>query len=418
MTLRQEIEELARRAKAAAPAVASLSTREKNAWLLRSAERLDAARERILAANHEDMREAEARGVAAPLVKRLDLAGGKWRDMLDGLRQVAQLPDPVGEISELRVRPNGLRVGRMRIPLGVIGIIYESRPNVSVDAAALCVKAGNAVILRGGSEAIRSNLALAEELRGAARDTGLPEAAVTVIGTTDREAIDHLIQLDGLVDLIIPRGGRGLIERVTRGARVPVIKHDAGVCHVFLDAGADPEMARAIVLDSKLKQLAVCNGVETLLCHEAAARTVLPFVLKALHEQGVELRGCARTREVFAEAVSAEEADWSAEYLDKILAVRVVRDLDEAIAHIQRYGSDHTEVIVTNDYANAQAWTRRVNSSTVGVNCSTAFADGYRLGLGAEIGISTSKLHAFGPMGLEELTTRKFVLFGDGQLRE
>jgi glutamate-5-semialdehyde dehydrogenase len=418
MTLQHEIEELARRAKAAAPAVANLGTRAKNAWLLRSAERLEAAKERILAANREDMREAEARGVAAPMVKRLDLAGGKWDDMLDGLRQIAQLPDPVGEISELRVRPNGLRVGRMRIPLGVIGIIYESRPNVTVDAAALCVKAGNAVILRGGSEAIRSNLALAEQLRAAAADSGLPEAAVTVVATTDREAIDHLIKLDKQIDLIIPRGGPALIKRVLDGARVPVIKHDAGICHIFLDASANAEMARAIVLDSKLKQMAVCNGVETLLCHEAAARSVLPLVLKALHEEGVELRGCARTREVFAEAVSAEEADWAAEYLDKILAVRVVHDMDEAIAHIQRYGSDHTEVIVTNDYTNAQAWTRRVNSSTVGVNCSTAFADGYRLGLGAEIGISTSKLHAFGPMGLEELTTRKFVLFGEGQLRE
>ncbi len=418
MTLQHEIEELARRAKAAAPAVANLGTRAKNAWLLRCAERLEAAKQRILAANREDMREAEAKGVAAPMVNRLDLASGKWGDMLDGLRQIAQLPDPVGEITESRVRPNGLRVGRMRIPLGVIGIIYESRPNVTVDAAALCVKAGNAVILRGGSEAIRSNLALAEELRGAAADTGLPEAAVTIVATTDRAAIDHLIKLDKYLDLIIPRGGPALIKRVLDGARVPVIKHDAGVCHVFLDASAEPEMARAIVLDSKLKQMAVCNGLETLLCHESAARSVLPFVLKALHERGVEIRGCARTREVFTEAVSAEEADWAAEYLDKILAVRVVRDLDEAIAHIQRYGSDHTEVIVTSDYANAQAWTRRVNSSTVGVNCSTAFADGYRLGLGAEIGISTSKLHAFGPMGLEELTTRKFVLFGDGQLRE
>ena len=418
MLLAQEIEELARRAKAAAPAVANLSTREKNAWLLRVAERLEAAQERILAANREDMREAEAKGIAAPMVKRLDLAGGKWGDMLDGLRQVAQLPDPVGEITDSRVRPNGLRVGRMRIPLGVIGIIYESRPNVTVDAAALCVKAGNAVILRGGSEAIRSNLALAEELRGAAADTGLPDAAVTVVATTDRAAIDHLIKLDRYLDLIIPRGGPALIKRVLDGARVPVIKHNAGICHVFIDASADVEMARAIVRDSKIKQMAVCNGLETLLCHEAAAKTVLPTVLKALHEEGVEIRGCARTREVFAETVAADEADWSAEYLDKILAVRVVRDLDEAIAHIQRYGSDHTEVIVTNDYANAQAWTRRVNSSTVGVNCSTAFADGYRLGLGAEIGISTSKLHAFGPMGLEELTTRKFVLFGDGQLRE
>jgi glutamate-5-semialdehyde dehydrogenase len=418
MSLQLEIEALARRAREAAPAVANLGTRAKNAWLLRAAERLEAARERILVANREDMRAAEASGVAAPLVKRLELAGGKWSDMLDGLRQVAQLPDPVGEITDSRVRPNGLRVGRMRIPLGVIGIVYESRPNVTVDAAALCVKAGNAVILRGGSEAIRSNLALAEELRGAAADTGIPEAAVTVVSTTDRAAIDHLIKLDRYVDLIIPRGGPALIKRVLDGARVPVIKHDAGVCHVFLDASADAEMARAIVRDSKIRQMAVCNGLETLLCHEASAARLLPFVLKALHEEGVEIRGCPRTRELFAEAVSAEDADWAAEYLDKILAVRVVRDLDEAIAHIQRYGSDHTEVIVTNDYGSAQAWTRRVNSSTVGVNCSTAFADGYRLGLGAEIGISTSKLHAFGPMGLEELTTRKFVLFGEGQLRE
>ena len=418
MTLQHEIEQLARQAKAAAPAVADLDTRVKNAWLARSAERLEAAKERILAANREDMREAEAKGLAAPMVKRLDLAGGKWRDMLDGLRQIAQLPDPVGEISELRVRPNGLRVGRMRIPLGVIGIIYESRPNVTVDAAALCVKAGNAVILRGGSEAIRSNLALAEELRGAARDTGLPEAAVTMLSTTDREAIDHLVKLDKQIDLIIPRGGNALIQRVLAGARVPVIKHDAGVVHVFLDATADAEMARAIAIDSKIRQVAVCNALDTLLCHEAAAAAVLPVVLKALHEEGVEIRGCARTREVFAEAVRAEEADWTTEYLDKILAVRVVRDLEEAIALIQRNGTEHTDVIVTNDYANAQAFTRRVNSSTVGVNCSTAFSDGYRLGLGAEIGISTSKLHAFGPMGLEELTTRKFVLFGEGQLRE
>jgi glutamate-5-semialdehyde dehydrogenase len=418
MTLQHEIELLARGAKAAAPAVANLGTRAKNAWLLRSAERLEAAHERILAANRDDMREAAAKGVAAPMVKRLDLAGGKWRDMLDGLRQIARLPDPVGEITELRVRPNGLRVGRMRIPLGVIGIIYESRPNVTVDAAALCVKAGNAVILRGGSEAIRSNLALAEELRGAAVDTRLPEAAVTVIATTEREAIDHLIRLDQQLDLIIPRGGPALIKRVLDGARVPVIKHDAGVCHVFLDASADPEMARAIVLDSKLRQMAVCNGLETLLCHAAASRTVLPAVLKALHEQGVELRGCERTCELYAEAVPASEADWGTEYLDKILAVRVVDGLDDAIAHVQQWGTEHTDVIVTRDWASAQAWQRRVNSSVVGVNCSTAFSDGQRLGLGAEIGISTSKLHAFGPMGLEELTTRKFVLSGDGQLRE
>jgi glutamate-5-semialdehyde dehydrogenase len=418
MDLRERIEALARDARTASRRVADLDTRTKDAWLLRSAERLERARGRILEANREDMRAAEARGLEAPLVRRLDLAGDKWAAMVDGLRQVAALPDPVGTITETRVRPNGLRVGRMRIPLGVIAIVYESRPNVTVDAAALCVKAGNAVILRGGSEAIHSNLALAEELRAAAEEAGVPPDAVAVVPVTDRAAVDHLITLDRWVDLLIPRGGSALIRKVVAESTIPVLKHDAGVCHVFLDASADPEMARAIVIDSKIRQMAVCNGLETLLCHAAAARTVLPFVLKALHEQGVELRGCARTCEVFAEAAPASEADWGTEYLDKILAVRVVDDLDQAIAHVQRYGTEHTDVIVTNDYANAQAWQRRVNSSTVGVNCSTAFADGQRLGLGAEIGISTSKLHAFGPMGLEELTTRKFVLSGDGQLRE
>jgi glutamate-5-semialdehyde dehydrogenase len=418
MDLLETIEALARDARDASRRLASASTRTKDAWLLRSAERLEAARERILAANRADVRDAEARGVAAPLVRRLELGGDKWAAMVDGLRQVAALPDPVGRIEELRVRPNGLRVGRMRIPLGVIAIVYESRPNVTVDAAALCVKAGNAVVLRGGSEAIRANLALAEELRAAAEEAGIPKQAIAIVPTTDRAAVDHLITLDRYVDLLIPRGGRALIDKVVAESTIPVLKHDAGVCHVFLDASADPEMARAIVRDSKIRQMAVCNGLETLLCHEAASRSVLPGVLKALHEEGVEIRGCPRTCEVFAEAVPASEADWAEEYLDKILAVRVVPGLDEAVAHVQRWGTEHTDVIVTNDYANAQAWLQRVNSSCVGVNCSTAFSDGQRLGLGAEIGISTSKLHAFGPMGLEELTTRKFVLYGSGQLRE
>jgi len=280
------------------------------------------------------------------------------------------------------------------------------------------VKAGNAVILRGGSEAIRSNRALAEELCKAAEDTGVPKDAIALVPVTDRAAVDHLLTLDRFVDLLIPRGGSALIRKVVAESRIPVLKHDAGVCHVYLDASADPEMARAIVRDSKIRQMAVCNALETLLCHEAAARTVLPGVLKALHEEGVEIRGCPKTCEVFGEAVPAREADWAEEYLDKILAVRVVPGIDEAIAHVQRWGTEHTDVIVSNDYANVEAWLRRVNSSCVGVNCSTAFADGQRLGLGAEIGISTSKLHAFGPMGLEELTTRKFVLRGDGQLRE
>jgi len=418
MSLRNRIHELTTRARGAAERLAELSTREKNAWLLRAAERLEAARDAIRQQNRRDLREAEARGVAAPLLRRLEISDAKWADMIAGLRDVASLPDPVGSVEQMRVRPNGLRVGRMRIPLGVIGIIYESRPNVTVDAAALCVKAGNAVVLRGGSEAILSNLALANELREAAAQTGVPEDAVSIVEVTDREAIQHLLREAENVDLIIPRGGPELIRMVTENSQIPVIKHDAGVCHVLIDASADPEMAKRIVLDSKLRQMEVCNGLETLLVHRDAARTVMPGVLKALHEEGIELRGDASVCQIFGDARPAAEADWAAEYLGPVLAVRVVDDLDAAIAHIRRHGSNHTEIIVTESYANAQAFLRRVNSSTVGVNCSTAFSDGYRLGLGAEIGISTSKLHAYGPMGLEELTTRKFVLHGDGQLRE
>jgi glutamate-5-semialdehyde dehydrogenase len=418
MDLAAQIRDLARRAREASLSPADLGSRAKDTWLLRSAERLEAAREHILVENRKDLEEAEAKGVAAPMVRRLSLEADNWQDMVDGLRAVAALPDPVGEIVHTRVRPNGLRVGRMRIPLGVIGIIYESRPNVTVDAAALCVKAGNAVLLRGGSEAIRSNLALADELRAAAKETGIPEDAIGIVSRTDRPAIDVLLRADEFVDLIIPRGGPGLIRKVAETSTIPVIKHDAGVCHVFIDASADPEMATAIVRDSKIRQVAVCNGLETLLVHADASRAVMPGVLESLHEEGVEIRGCKRTCQIFPEAIPAVEEDWSEEYLDKILAVRVVDDLDQAIGHIQRYGSDHTEVIVTNDYVNSGEFLRRVNSSTVGVNCSTAFADGYRLGLGAEIGISTSKLHAYGPMGLEGLTTLKFVLHGDGQIRE
>jgi glutamate-5-semialdehyde dehydrogenase len=418
MSLQEEIHELATRARAASERLAELSGRQKDAWLLRAAERLEAARDAIRDENRRDLRAAEAKGVPQPLLRRLELSDAKWSDMIAGLRDVAALPDPVGSIEQIRVRPNGLRVGRMRIPLGVIGIIYESRPNVSVDAAALCVKAGNAVILRGGSEASHSNLALAKELRAAAAETAVPQDAVAIVKVTDRAAIDHLLEEAENVDLIIPRGGPGLIRMVTENSHIPVIKHDAGVCHVFVDAGADSEMARRIVLDSKLRQMAVCNGLETLLVHRDAARTVMPGVLKALHEEGVELRGDETVCQIFGDALPAAESDWAEEYLAPVLAVRVVDDLEAAIAHIRRYGSDHTEIIVTESYANAQAFLRRVNSSTVGVNCSTAFADGYRLGLGAEIGISTSKLHAFGPMGLEELTTRKFVLYGEGQLRE
>jgi glutamate-5-semialdehyde dehydrogenase len=416
--LEQQIRELARKAREASQLLSDLSTRSKNAWLERLADRLESAKPRILEANARDMSEAQASGVEVPLMGRLELSEGKWRDMIQGVRDVAQLDDPVGEISGLKVRPNGLRVGRMRIPLGVIGIIYESRPNVTVDAAALCVKAGNAVVLRGGSEAIHSNLALGDELRGAAVDVGLPQDAIAVVPTTDRAAIDVLLKADQYLDLIIPRGGPGLIHKVTAESTIPVIKHDAGICHVFIDESADPGMATEIAVDSKIRQMAVCNGLETILCHEAVTLSTLPGVLKALHEEGVEIRGCPIVCEVFGEARPASEEDWSAEYLAPVVAVRVVADIDAAIEHIRQYGSDHTDIIVTGDYAHGQQWLRRVNSSTVGINCSTAFADGFRLGLGAEIGISTSRLHAYGPMGLESLTTQKFILYGEGQLRE
>jgi glutamate-5-semialdehyde dehydrogenase len=418
MELRDEILDIAKRAALAGEALGDLGTETKNAWILRSAELLEEAKETILKANQLDQKEAREKDVATPLVNRLSIAGGKWDNMIQGLRDIVALRDPVGEVTESYIRPNGLRVARMRIPLGVIGMIYESRPNVTVDAAALCIKAGNAVVLRGGSEAFHSNQALGKVLQQAARETGVPEDAIAILPTTDRAAIDVLLKANQFIDLIIPRGGSGLIRKVLADSTIPVICHDAGICHVFIDASADADMATNIVLDSKLQQMAVCNGLETLLCHRDAADTVLPQVLKALHEQGVELRGDAATCAVFAEAKSAAEDDWTAEYLDKILAVKIVEDIDGAIEHIRRYGSDHTEIIVTNDYNNSLAWQRRVNSSTVGVNCSTAFSDGFRLGLGAEIGVSTSKLHAYGPMGLEGLTTLKFILTGEGQLRE
>jgi glutamate-5-semialdehyde dehydrogenase len=418
MSLEEQVIDLARKARAASERLSELSTREKNAWLMRCAERLTEAKAEILAANAVDLERAASSKISGPMLKRLELAEGKWHDMIAGLRDIAALPDPVGRVESSVVRPNGLEVGRMRIPLGVIGMIYESRPNVTVDAAALCVKAGNAVILRGGSEAIEANRALAVELRAAAVETGVPEDAVAVIPQTDRAAIDAMLELDQYIDLIIPRGGPGLIRLVSEKSRIPVVAHDAGVCHIFVDASADPEMASRIAVDSKIRQMEVCNGLETLLVHRDAATTAMPRILKALHEQGVELRGCAKTCEIFGDAVAASDDDWEEEYLAPILAVRVVDDIDSAIEHIRRYGSNHTEVIVTRDYRSSQEFLRRIGSSTVGVNCSTAFSDGYRLGLGAEIGVSTSKIHAYGPMGLEELTTLKFVLRGDGQLRE
>ncbi|MEK7772781.1 MAG: glutamate-5-semialdehyde dehydrogenase, partial [Deltaproteobacteria bacterium] len=340
---------------------------------------------------------------------RLSLSDKAISGMAKGLREVVELPDPVGEVTGMRKRPNGLRVGRMRIPIGVIGIIYESRPNVTADAAGLCLKSGNAVILRGGSESINSNMAIASVINRACESSGAPVAAVQVVPTVEREAVLEMLKLEEYIDLIIPRGGEGLIRFVVENSKIPVIKHYKGVCHVFVDESADSEMAQKICFNAKVQRPGVCNAMETLLVHRAAAGRFLPAMHHRFKEAGVELRGCPRTVEILKDIKKASEEDWGTEYLDLILSVRVVDGLDEAISHIEKYGSLHTESIVTQDYTNAQRFINEVNSATVLVNASTRFSDGYQLGLGAEIGISTTKIHAFGPMGLEELTTRKFI---------
>ncbi len=418
MSKGDEMLQLAREAKLAARVMARLSSADKDELLRRMAAALEAGAEGLMAANDEDVAAGRQKGLSAAMIDRLVLDEKRIRAMADGLREVAALPDPVGEITGMRRRPNGIQVGRMRIPLGVIGIVYESRPNVTADAAGLCLKSGNAVILRGGSEAIHSNTAIGALLKGELRRMGLPEAALQVVATTDRGAVLELLKLEEEIDLIIPRGGEGLIRFVVEHSRIPVIKHYKGVCHVFVDASADFEMAERICVNAKVQRPGVCNAMETLLIHKDIAETFVPRIATLLRSHGVELRGCPVTREFAPEVKPADEADWGAEYLELILAVKVVEDLDEAIDHIQQYCSLHTETIVTGDYANAQRFVREVNSSVVMVNASTRFSDGNQLGLGAEIGISTTKLHAFGPMGLEELTTRKFVVLGEGQVRQ
>jgi glutamate-5-semialdehyde dehydrogenase len=351
------------------------------------------------------------------MLDRLLLTDARIRQMADGIEEVIALPDPVGEVLKMWRRPNGLWVGRMRIPLGVIGIIYESRPNVTADAAALCVKSGNAVVLRGGSEAIRSNTAIARILRDALSESGLPDDSVSIIERTDRSAIDCMLAAEEFIDLIIPRGGEGLIRSVAEKSRIPVIKHYKGVCHIYVDEDADIGQAVQVCVNAKVQRPGVCNAMETLLVHEKAAPGFLPAVASELVRSGVELRGCPKTLRLLPQAGPASEEDWGTEYLDLILAVKVVSSMEEAMEHIRRYGSLHTEAILTKDHARAMRFVREVDSSLVLVNASTRFNDGFQLGLGAEIGISTSKIHAFGPMGLEELTTTKFIAFGDGQVR-
>lgn len=408
---------MAKAAKASGRIVAKLPTHTKNMVLLSMAEELVAQTRSIQEANEKDIQNAKKKGLSAALIDRLTLTDRVIEGMADGLREVAVLPDPVGEVVKMWRRPNGLQVGRMRIPLGVIGMIYESRPNVTVDAAALCLKAGNAIILRGGSEAIHSNLVLSGVLQRSLREFEIPGEAIQVVPVTDREAVKEMLALEEYIDLIIPRGGESLIRFVAENSRIPVLKHYKGVCHIFVDESADFEMAREICLNAKVQRPGVCNAMETLLVHEKVARDFLPLMAKDFAEARVELRGCPKTLEILAQAVPATEEDWFAEYLDLILAVRIVKDMDEAMGHILRYGSNHTEAIITSDYKRARRFLNDVDSSVVLVNASTRFNDGGQLGLGAEIGISTSKLHAFGPMGLEELTGTKFIVFGDGQVR-
>lgn len=415
--MREEILWMGRKARDAGHEMAKAGSSKKREALERMAAGIEAARDAIESANAKDIQYAVEKGMSGAKLDRLRLSDKVVGEMTAGLREVALLSDPVGEITRMWTRPNGLRVGRMRIPLGVIGIIYESRPNVTVDAAALCIKAGNAVILRGGSEAFHSNTCLAEILRKALRETGLPEDAVQLVPTTDREAVLELLKQEETIDVMIPRGGEDLIRFVTENARMPVLKHYKGVCHVYVDADADFEMAERICMNAKVQRPGVCNAMETLLVHKDAAEGFLPGMAATFREAGVELRGCERTRAIVPECVPAHEEDWYAEYLELILAIRVVDDMDEAIRHITRYGSAHTEAIVTRSYERAQRFLQEVQSSLVLVNASTRFNDGFQLGLGAEIGISTSRLHAFGPMGIEELTTTKFIALGDGQVR-
>ena len=404
-------------ARAAAREVARADTATKDRALAAMAAAIRRDEAKLLAANAQDVAAARAAGQDAAFVDRLALTPKSVAAMADGLLEVAALPDPVGEIGELRYRPSGIQVGLMRVPLGVIGIVYESRPNVTADAAALCLKSGNAAILRGGSEAIRSNTAIAACVHEGLRAAGLPEAAVQVVATTDRAAVGHLIADEKHVDVIVPRGGKGLIERIAREAKVPVIKHLDGVCHVYVDAAADVDMAVRIADNAKTQRYSPCNTMETLLVHVAIAGRVLPPLAAIYAAKGVELRGCERSRAIVPAMKAATEDDWRTEYLAPILAVRVVDSLDDAIDHIATYGSQHTDAIVTNDHAAAMRFLREVDSSSVMVNASTRFADGFEYGLGAEIGISTNKLHARGPVGLEGLTSRKWVVLGSGQVR-
>jgi len=418
MSVESTIEKMAKASKAASVHIAKCPTRKKNEVLLKLASEIEKEAAHIQKENRKDLARGREMGLSNAMIDRLTISDATITSMSGGLREIALLDDPVGAITKTWRRPNGLQISRMRIPLGVIGIIYESRPNVTIDAAALCLKAGNAVILRGGSEALNSNQALAGVINTVLRSTGLPEEAVQVVPVRDREAVNILLKQDEFIDLIMPRGGEGLIRFVVENSKIPVLKHYKGVCHVYVDEGADLSMAREISFNSKVHRPGVCNAMETLLVHKTMADNFLPAMAQQFAAAGVEIRGCPETCKIIPDAKKAEAEDWPAEYLDLILAVKIVDNMDQAISHIAQFGSSHTESIVTSDYTRAKRFTSEVDSSVVLVNASTRFNDGGQLGLGAEMGISTSKLHAFGPMGVEELTTTKFVVLGDGQIRE
>lgn len=409
--------DLGERARAACRVLARADTTAKNQALAAIAADIDRRRDALAEANRGDLEAGAAKGLDPALLDRLELTPARVDAMIEGLHQIARLPDPVGTITDLTYRPSGIQVGRMRVSLGVVGIIYESRPNVTVDAAALCLKSGNATVLRGGSEALRSNQALARSIRYGLEQAGLPADGVQVVATRDRSAVGAMIAMPEFVDVIIPRGGKGLIERISREARVPMIKHLHGVCHLYIDAAADPEKACKVALNAKTQRYGTCNTMETLLVAEDIAGTILPRLGAAFRERGVELRGCPRTREVLPYALEAMGTDWDTEYLAPILSVRLVADLDAAVDHIARHGSQHTDAIITENYSRARRFLREVDSSSVMVNASTRFADGFEYGLGAEIGISTDKFHARGPVGLEGLTSVKFVVLGNGEIR-
>ena len=418
MNIKHYIEEKGRKAREGSRRLASLSTAVKNKALMEMADDIERGAERLRHENRKDIEAGEARSLSSALIDRLTLNDKRIMEMAQGLREVAALPDPVGEVTRMWRRPNGMQVGKIRVPIGVIGIIYESRPNVTADSAGLCIKSGNSVFLRGGSEAINSNKAIAEILIDAGLKAGLPEGAITLVEIVEREAVMAMLRLDNYIDVIIPRGGEELIRTVSANSTIPVIKHYKGICHTYVDDDADVTMAQDICFNAKVQRPGTCNAMETMLVHKGIADKVLPALIERLRKAGVELRGCSKTRLIDSTLKSATEEDWNTEYLALILNIKIVDDIDEALRHIETYGSQHSEAIVTNNHKRAMQFLSEVDAAAVFVNASTRLHDGGQFGLGAEIGISTTRIHARGPMGLEELTSMKFIVLGDGQVRE